>query len=194
MKLIMNRQESYSRGQLLLRTFFGWLYIAIPHVVAMLFVGIWYSILEFVKFWVVLFTGRIPESIYEFQLKYWQWQIRLNASLFNMQDGYPAFGPGGSNPDATIEFDNPESVKRGLVLVRALFGAIYVGIPHGFLLYFMAIGAAFVAFISWWVVLFTGSYPEGLYDFMIRYTRWSARVSLYLGYYTDDYPPFNGRE
>ena len=31
MKLDVTHQDSYSRGELLLRTFFGWLYIGIPH-------------------------------------------------------------------------------------------------------------------------------------------------------------------
>lgn len=194
MDLIIKPQESNSRGQLLLRTFFGWLYIGIPHVVVMMFVGIWYAILEFVKFWVALFTGRIPEGIYEFQKKVMQWQVRLSATLLNMRDGYPAIGPGGSDPDATIEFANPESVKRGLVLVRVLFGWLYVGIPHGFLLAFVGIAAEFVAFFAWWAVLFTGKFPEGMFDFLVRYLRWNMRLNLYLSFYTDDYPPFNGKE
>ncbi len=194
MNLIINRQEKYSRGQLLLRALFGWLYIAIPHIFVLMFVSIWYTILEFFKFWVVLFTGHVPESTYEFQKKVLQWQTRLSSVMINMRDGYPAIGPGGTDPDATVEFENPESVSRGLVLVRALFGGIYVGIPHGFLLSIMGIGVSVVSFIAWWAVLFTGEYPEGMFNFIVRYQRWSLRVSLYLSYYTDDYPPFNGDE
>lgn len=194
MNLIIKPQESNSRGELLLRSFFGWLYIILPHVVVMMFVMIWFGILDFVKFWVVLFTGKIPESIYEFQKKVWQWNIRLSATMFNMRDGYPAIGPGGNNPDATVEFDNPAEVSRGLVLVRALFGYFYVMIPHGFMLGFMGIGASFVSFFAWWAVLFTGKFPESMFDFLVRYQRWSLRVNLYMAYYTDDYPPFNGQE
>jgi hypothetical protein len=194
MKLTINRQERNSRGQLLLRTFFGWLYIVIPHIFVMFFVSIWYAILDFVKFWVVLFTGRIPASTYEFQKKYWQWSTRLSATMLNMQDGYPAIGPGGSNPNATVEFDNPEKVSRGLVLLRLLFGWLYVGVPHGFVLAFVGIAAGFVAFFAWWAILFTGKFPEGMFDFLRRYMRWQFRIGLYLAYYTDDYPPFNGKE
>jgi len=194
MKLIINRQESNSRGQLLLRAFFGWIYILLPHLFVMGFVSIWYSILDFVKFWVVLFTGRIPESIYEFQKKFLQWNIRLNAVAMNMRDGYPAIGTGGSDEDATIEFENPERVSRGLVLVRALFGAVYVGIPHGFLLGFFGFAAGIVQFLAWWAILFTGKYPDSMFDFVMRYLRWSNRVALYLSYYSDEYPPFSGAE
>ena len=194
MKLILNLQESNSRGQLLLRTFFGWIYILFPHAFMLFFVSIWYGILDFVKFWAVLFTGHIPESTYEFQKKFRQWEIRLTASLMNMRDDYPAIGTGGSNDEATIEFENPESVSRGLVLVRALFGWIYVGIPHGFLLGFYGMAVGIVQFLAWWAILFTGRFPESMFDFIIHYLRWSMRVSLYLSCYTDDYPPFNGAE
>ncbi|RKX85681.1 MAG: hypothetical protein DRP70_11320, partial [Spirochaetes bacterium] len=112
MKLIINRQESNSRGELLLRSFFGWIYIIIPHIFLMFFVSIWYAILDFVKFWVVLFTGRIPESIYEFQKKFLQWDIRLTARIMNMRDGYPAIGIRGSDDDAIHSWygaDAPDS-------------------------------------------------------------------------------------
>jgi len=160
----------------------------------MFFVSIWYGILEFVKFWVVLFTGRIPESIYEFQKKYLQWDVRLNAVLMNLRDGYPTIGIGGTDKDATIEFDNPENVSRGLVLLRALFGVIYTGIPHGIILGFYGTAVSVVQFMAWWVILFTGRYPESMFDFVMGYLRWSKRVVLYLSFYTDDYPPFNGNE
>ena len=38
MKLTIKHQETYSRLELLLRTFFGWLYILIPHYFVLLFV------------------------------------------------------------------------------------------------------------------------------------------------------------
>ncbi len=194
MKITINRQESNSRGELLLRSFFGWIYIFIPHLFVLMFVSIWYGILDFIKFWIVLFTGRIPESTYEFQKKFLQWEIRLSATMMNMRDGYPAIGTGGSDPDATIEYENPESVSRGLVLVRALFGWVYVGIPHGFLLWFFGIAVSIVQFLAWWAILFTGKYPDSMFDFIMKYLRWSMRVSLYLSYYSDEYPPFNGEE
>jgi hypothetical protein len=69
-----------------------------------------------------------------------------------------------------------------------------VGIPHGFLLGFVGIGAAFVSFIAWWAILFTGKFPVGMFDFLVWYYRWTSRVGLYMSFYSDDYPPFNGRE
>ncbi len=194
MNLTITLQERNSRGELLLRTLFGWIYILVPHLFLLVFISIWNSILDFVKFWVVLFTGKIPQSIYEFQKKLWQWKIRLMASVLNMRDGYPAIGIGANNPDATIEFENPEKVSRSLVLIRVLFGSIYVGFPHGILLSIIGIAVNFVVFISWWIILFAGVFPSNMHDFLMYYIRWSIRVELYMSYYSDDYPPFHGRE
>ena len=61
MKLTIKHQEKYSRGELLLRTIFGALYIYLPHGFILMFVGLWGGILQFVAFWVILFTGRYPQ-------------------------------------------------------------------------------------------------------------------------------------
>ena len=135
MKLSITHQEKYSRGELILRTLFGYFYIVIPHEFLLGIVGIWSGILSFVTFWIVLFTGRFPESIFNFQIGYQNWSLRVNASISNLVDGYPAFFPKGTSDTVKLEVPRPEKVSQGMVLVRALFGGIYVGIPHGICLY-----------------------------------------------------------
>jgi hypothetical protein len=194
MKLTVKYQESYSRGELLLRTFFGAFYIALPHMFLLLFVGLWGSILSFISFWIVLFTGRYPESFFEFQVGLYKWQLRVNARIMNLSDGYPAFGMKGEDEYTSLEIPYPENLSRGLALVKALFGIFYVLLPHGFLLLFRAIATQFVVFIAWWAVLFTGRFPESMHTFVTGYLRWTMRVNLYMGYMTDEYPPFTGKE
>ena len=63
-------------------------------------------------------------------------------------------------------------------------------LPHYFALFFLAIGAAVVAFIALFAVLFTGSYPRGMWDYMFGFYRWTLRVTAYLLLMTDRYPPF----
>ena len=45
--------------------------------------------------------------------------------------------------------------------------------------------------VAWFAILFTGSYPRGLFDFVVGVYRWHNRV---IGYaiilVTDRYPPF----
>ncbi len=194
MKLTITHQEKYSRGELLLRLFFGWLYIGIPHGFLLFFVGIWSAILSFITFWIVLFTARFPESIFTFQVGMQNWALRVSTTLANLVDGYPDFFPGGSSDKVKLEVPRPERVSRGLVIVRLLFGWLYVGVPHGFCLFFRLIGYGVLVFLAWWAVLFTGKYPARWHGFNVGTWRWSMRITLYLGYFTDEYPRFSGKE
>lgn len=194
MKFYIKHQESYSRGELLLRTLFGWLYILLPHLFLLIFMSIWSSILTFISFWVILFTGRYPQSFFEFQVGLVKWNIRVNARMYNLSDGYPAFGINSSDEYTDFQMAYPESLSRGLAIVKLLFGVIYVGIPHGFILIFRVLWTQILVFISWWIILFTGSQPKSWHAFNVGTLRWSTRVNLYLSYMTDEYPPFSGRE
>ncbi|HBE72966.1 MAG TPA: hypothetical protein DDW31_02570 [candidate division Zixibacteria bacterium] len=95
---------------------------------------------------------------------------------------------------AKVTVDYPASLSRGKLLLRTFFGWAYVGIPHGICLGLMGIAAGFVMFIAWWIVLFTGKYPKGMFDFVLGYYRWGMRVGAYMGFMTDVYPPFSGKE
>jgi hypothetical protein len=189
----IKHQEQYSRGELLLRSFFGFIYIALPHAFLLMFVGIASQVLAFLAFWVILFTGRYPQSWFEFQVKVQRWSLRVNSRLYNLADGYPAFGLNATDDNVTFDVAFPENISRGSVLMRGLFGWIYVLIPHGIILWFLTIAFMFVNFFGWWAVLFTGKYPKGMFDFQVEYLRWNARVGLYLSYITQDYPPFSGK-
>jgi len=194
MKLSIQLQERYSRGELLLRTFFGWLYIIIPHMFILMFVGLWGAILQFVAFWVILFTGRYPQSMFEFQVGLQKWNVRVMARMFNVSDGYPAFGVKASDENTDVVVPYPEKVSRGLTLLRLFFGMFYVLLPHGFILYFRAIFVGILAFLAWWVVLFTAEYPKMMHEWIVGQIRWQMRVNLYMTFMTDTYPPFTGDE
>lgn len=194
MKLTIKHQEHYSRGELILRTLFGWLYIALPHGFILFFVGIWSAILQFIAFWVVLFTARYPQSMFEFQAGVMYWNVRLSARFLNVSDGYPPFGINAEDEYVSLDIPYPERLSRGILLLRTFFGFIYVLIPHGFLLFFRLIATGVVVFLAWWVVLFTGKYPASFHAFVTGYVRWTTRVNLYMGFMTDQYPPFTGKE
>jgi hypothetical protein len=93
-----------------------------------------------------------------------------------------------------FKVDYPEKLSRGMLLAKIFFGWIYVLIPHGFMLWLYGIAAGVVQFIAFWAILFTGKYPKGLFDFMVGYVRWSTRVSAYMLFMRDEYPPFSGQE
>jgi hypothetical protein len=65
-------------------------------------------------------------------------------------------------------------------------------IPHIICLIFLGIAFFFVTIAAFFVLLFTGRYPRGLFGFNVGVLRWGWRVAFYsynaLG--TDQYPPF----
>lgn len=136
MKLSISHQEHYSRCELLLRSIFGLIYIVLPHTFILFFLGIWGSILSVIAFWVILFTGRYPESMFEYQVQLLRWQLRLNARIYNLSDDSPAFGLTATDKHTSLEVPYPERTSRGLTLLRLFFGIFYVVLPHFFILFF----------------------------------------------------------
>jgi uncharacterized protein DUF4389 len=80
---------------------------------------------------------------------------------------------------------------------------IVLAIPHNLLVGSPGIGfgvnsgagvfgavAGFVAFIAWFAILFTGTFPRGLWDLSHMYMRWRARALTYMAMLRDEYPPF----
>ncbi len=194
MKLTITYQNSYSRGELLLRTVFGGIYILIPHMFILIFVNIWAGIVDFISWWAILFTGKYPKSFYEFMVRYLNWQTRLNATLMHLVDGYPAIGPGGTSEKVKLEVEYPESLSRGKLLLKTIFGLFYVMIPHGICLGARMFAGSFLSFLAWWVVLFGGKYPADWHAFNVGTLRWNAKLCLYMGLMTDEYPSLVHKE
>jgi hypothetical protein len=186
-------QESYSRGQLLLRTFLGFFYMILPHAIVLMFMGIASLLVGFVAWWAVLFTAKYPRGLYDFQVTLLRWKIRLNARLLNLADGYPAFGLSAEDPSINFSISYPEKLSRGVLLLRAFLGHFYVLIPHGIVLALRGIACYFLIFIAWWAVLITGKFPKGMHDFIVDTLRWGTRVNAYMAFLTDQYPPFSGK-
>ena len=62
-KFSIDYPEKLSRGTLLLKTLLGWAYVMIPHGIVLWLYGIAVGFVQFIAWWVILFTGRYPRSI-----------------------------------------------------------------------------------------------------------------------------------
>lgn len=84
-------------------------------------------------------------------------------------------------------------VAEGRNRLTALIRLIMV-IPHAIVLMLYGIAAFIAVFVAWFALVFTGRYPEGLYNFVAGYNRLYARVLSYGLLLNDDFPPFDGAE
>lgn len=89
----------------------------------------------------------------------------------------------------------PERSSRLLALATVLFfiPKIVILLPHLLVLWALGIVATVAGFWAQLVVLFTGQYPQEMYDLVVGVYRWQWRVNAFLLGLTDSYPPFTLR-
>jgi len=129
---------------------------------------------------------KYPRWWFDFALNLVRLEARAAAYLFLLRDEYPSV-----DADQGVHLDMPYpdaegDLNRWLPLVKWL-----LAIPHYVVLFFLELAAIVAAVIAWFAILFTGRYPEGLFQFVVNVLRWSLRVSAYaVLLVTDRYPPF----
>jgi hypothetical protein len=185
-----------------------WL-LAIPHYVVLAFLWAAFVVLSVVALFAILFTGRYPRPIFDFNVGVlrWWWRVSYYSYGALATDRYPPFtlAEDPSYP-AHLEIEYPEQLSRGLALVKWWLLAI----PH-YLVVGILVGSG--ATVAWqddgdarWtsgvslvgllalvaavMVAATGAYPRPIYDLLLGLNRWVLRVAAYAGLMTDQYPPF----
>ena len=173
--------------------------LVIPHYVVLAFLWLAFAVLSLVAGVAILVTGRYPRGIFDFNVGVlrWTWRVQYYSIGAFATDKYPPFSLNDA-PDypAHFEVEYPEHLSRGLALVKWWLLAI----PHYLILALFA-GGTWAAYhfgglisvltvIAGVTVLFTGSYPRSIYDFVLGMNRWVWRVVTYVGLMTDEYPPF----
>lgn len=168
------------------RPFFqSWL--ALPHFFVLLFVLIGAYLGFFVAWFAIVFTRRYPRGIFEFVGGALRWAQRVNGYSYLMTERYPPFST-ADDPSYPIRvrFSYPEN---GIARWRPFLHYI-MALPHIIVLYFVGIGVVIGYIVAWFAILFTRTYPPGIFNFIAGAQRWGTRVAAYVLLMTEEYPPF----
>lgn len=164
--------------------FVKWL-LAIPHYIVLYLLTIVAEIFIFLGFFAILFTGRFPKGLFDFMVNVLRWQSNVNAYVGLLRDEYPPFSWEPGKYPVTVEVAYPDRLSRLLIFVKWLFI-----IPNLIVFLLFGIIALLLWVIAWFAILFTGSMPRGIFDYLVGIYRWNLRINAYTYLLTDAYPPF----
>jgi len=143
------------------------------------------GLLFFAPLLMLVFRQKYPRWWFDWNLELQRFGNRVGAYLALMDDRYPATD---DHQSVRLDYSYPNApeLNRWLPLVKWL-----LAIPHYIVLFFLDIAAFVAVVIAWFAILFTGTYPRGIFDFVEGVFRWHNRVIGYaVTLVTDEYPPF----
>jgi len=134
----------------------------------------------------IVFRQKYPRWWFDWNLNLLRFSSRVTAYLALLDDRYPS-----TDEDQAVHLDFPypdaRQLNRWLPLVKW-----FLAIPHYFVLFFLGLAAVIAVIAAWFAIVFTATYPRGLFEFVVGVLRWTTRVNAYaFALVTDQYPPFS---
>jgi hypothetical protein len=165
--------------------------LAFPHLLIASALNNVAGVLAFISWFIIMFTGRLPDGIARFQCFVLRYEARAYSYTLWLREPYPPFEfemtptDPGTDPiriDITPQLENRNRLTVGLRFLWIIPVVIFATI--------VGVVACFALVVAFFAVLFTGHWPEGIRRFIINSGRLMLRVNAYARLLVDEYPPF----
>ena len=134
----------------------------------------------------IVFRKKYPRWWFDWNLELSRFTLRVSAFLLVLRDEYPSTD---EEQSAHLQIEYP-NVETDLNRIFPIFKWL-LAIPHYIVLAVLWILVIPVTILAWLLILVTGQYPQGIFEFVVGVLRWSNRVGAYAFLLTTDrYPPF----
>lgn len=180
-------QADHVEKQSRLITFFRGL-LVIPWLVVGIFWGLGALVCTFIAWFAIVFTGRYPQGLYDFNAKAHRFAARVNGFYYLMSDQWPPFD-GDEHPEYPVRLVIPSpqpSYSRWKTGLRFI-----LVIPVLIVAYLLGLLIGLVVILSWIVIVITGKHPKGLFDVLKLGLAYTARAGVYYSLITETYPPIS---
>jgi hypothetical protein len=177
-------------GRNRLTSFFRYL-VSIPWWIVASIYGWVAQIVAIIAWFAIVFTGRYPEGLYNFNAGYLRMYSRTFSFMHLLTDEWPPFG-GEEAPGYPVRIGVPPALDKYDRLKTGL--RLIIGIPVMLLAIVQAIILYVCAIIAWFAILFTGRLSEGLFNPMRSALAYLTRAQGYFLLITEDWPPFSYEE
>jgi len=178
-------EADYERERDRLTTFFR-LIVAIPWLIVGYIYLIVAEVVAVIAWFAILFTGRYPESLYNFNAGALRSVTRMTAFTYLQTDAWPPFG---FSPDPTYPVRlqvAPRAEKQSRVTA---FFRLILALPLFFVAYAISIVHHGAGVLAWLTIVFRGYQPAGVHNALAFTNAWNARFFGYLLILRDEYPP-----
>lgn len=159
------------------------LFMLIPHVIVLYAFQIGASIVAFIHWLIIVFTGKRNEAMQDFTARYLGYATAVAGYGALLHDEFPAFGSVADSSPVTISTPPAGEGNRITTLFRIL-----LAIPVSIICGLIGIAVQVLAIASWFVIVFTGKQPDGMREFIAKGVRYGTQVQGYTLLLTDVYP------
>ncbi len=182
----------YSRIGALLRLTGIYMIGLIPHILINILYSVLSLILGFINYLLIVLTGESVEEYTEIQENTLRRLLSFGACYMDLVEEMPLYS-GRKDIDYSLQFDvtYPFRYSRILAFLRlTVVGILLMTLPHIIIILILSLGCIPIFFAGIIFILIKRTWPNVLFDSMVKYFNYVSKVSSFIIGLVDEYPKF----